>query len=134
MYAFLGVVDFWRGRRAVAASARADFEFAFWCGQTTHAARILRECRDLGIVAVVPPTTGPGAVDLLDIDAVIDAARAAGADAIHPGFGFLAENADFAEAVIVSGVSWVGPPPDAIRAMGDKAAARRLAPADRGPR
>jgi len=47
VYAFLGVADFWRERRVVAASARADFEFAYWCGQTTHTARILRECREL---------------------------------------------------------------------------------------
>ncbi|TAL13590.1 MAG: biotin/lipoyl-binding protein, partial [Chloroflexota bacterium] len=55
------------------------------------------------------------------------AARAANADAVHPGFGFLAENADFAEAVIAAGIRWVGPPPAAIRSMGDKAAARQLA-------
>ncbi|MGZ3147125.1 HEXXH motif domain-containing protein [Lentzea chajnantorensis] len=47
VYAFLGVVDFWRERRVVTASERADFEFAYWCSQTTHAARFLRECREL---------------------------------------------------------------------------------------
>ncbi|MEA2630485.1 MAG: geranyl-CoA carboxylase alpha subunit [Chloroflexota bacterium] len=91
------------------------------------ASRITRTCERLGIRAVVPSTDGPDGLDLLDIAAVIQAARAANADALHPGFGFLAENADFAEAVIAAGIRWVGPPPDAIRAMGDKAAARRLA-------
>jgi acetyl-CoA/propionyl-CoA carboxylase biotin carboxyl carrier protein len=91
------------------------------------AARITRTAVRLGIRAVVPPTDGPAAVDLLSIEAVVTAAIAAGADALHPGFGFLAENADFADAVIAAGIRWVGPPPAAIRAMGDKAAARRLA-------
>jgi acetyl/propionyl-CoA carboxylase alpha subunit len=69
----------------------------------------------------VPATEGEGALDLLDIHAVVAAARGAAADALHPGFGFLAENADFAEAVLAAGIRWVGPPPGAIRVMGDKA-------------
>ena len=91
------------------------------------AARITRTCDRLGVRSVVPPTDGPGALDLLDAGAVVNAARTSGADALHPGFGFLAENADFAEAVVAAGIRWVGPPSTAIRAMGDKAAARRLA-------
>ena len=89
--------------------------------------RIRRTCERLGIRAIAPATNGPSALDLLDIEAVVEAARRSDADAVHPGFGFLAENADFAEAVQAAGIRWVGPPPAAIRAMGDKAAARRLA-------
>jgi acetyl-CoA/propionyl-CoA carboxylase biotin carboxyl carrier protein len=91
------------------------------------AGRIARTCRRLGIEAIAPTTEGPGALDLLDVEAVVTAALTSGADAVHPGFGFLAENAAFAEAVTGAGLTWVGPPPRAIRAMGDKAAARRLA-------
>jgi excisionase family DNA binding protein len=91
------------------------------------AARIRRTCDRLGIRAVTPDTDGPHALDLLDGPAVIAAAQAAGADAVHPGFGFLAESAPFAERVIAAGLRWVGPPPAAIALMGDKAAARRLA-------
>jgi geranyl-CoA carboxylase alpha subunit len=63
----------------------------------------------------------------LSIDNIINAARVAGADAVHPGYGFLSENAKFAQAVIANSLVWIGPSPSAIAAMGDKAGARRLA-------
>src|SRR5689334_22272545 len=91
------------------------------------ATRIRRTCDRLGIQAVVPSTEGPDALDLLDGAAVVAAAIRAGADALHPGFGFLAENAEFAEQVEAGGIRWVGAPPAAFRPLGDKGAARRLA-------
>ncbi|MFT3871870.1 MAG: biotin carboxylase N-terminal domain-containing protein [Nocardioides sp.] len=63
----------------------------------------------------------------LDVDKLLSAAHTAGADAIHPGYGFLSENADFAEAVIAAGLVWIGPDPDTIRILGDKVTARRIA-------
>jgi excisionase family DNA binding protein len=116
------------GRNAPAPSPK-PIRTLFVANRGEIAARIVRTADRLGIRAVVPPTDGPGAVDLLSAQSVVAAATAAGADALHPGFGFLAENADFAEAVVATGIRWVGPPPVAIRVMGDKAAARHLAEA-----
>ena len=114
-------------RRRSARRPTTPIRTLFIANRGEIATRITRTCAKLGIRAVVPTTEGDGALDLLDIPAVVAAARAAGADALHPGFGFLAENADFAEAVLAAGIRWVGPPPEAIRLMGDKATARRLA-------
>ncbi len=69
----------------------------------------------------------------LDAAAVLEAARLAGADAIHPGYGFLAETADFADAVLAAGLRWVGPPGYAMRALGDKQGARHVAAANGVP-
>ncbi len=63
----------------------------------------------------------------LRIDKLLAAAKTAGADAVHPGYGFLSENAEFAQAVLDAGLTWVGPPPAAIRALGNKASAKNLA-------
>jgi acetyl/propionyl-CoA carboxylase alpha subunit len=104
------------------------------------AVRITRTCRRLGIdvVAVVAPgdegslharraDTVVAAPSYLDGAALVAAALEAGADAVHPGYGFLAESADFAAAVADAGLTWVGPPPEALRRAGDKLEAKRIA-------
>jgi excisionase family DNA binding protein len=101
------------------------------------AVRIARTARRLGTRSIGvhrPDERPPDGVDLalpiddyLDGEALLAVARRAGADAVHPGYGFLSENAGFATAVIDAGLRWVGPPPSAIAAMGDKAAARHTA-------
>ena len=110
------------------------------------AVRIARTCRELevGCVAVYSDVDAgarhvsaatdavhlPGvapADTYLNVEAILEAAATTGAEAIHPGYGFLAENASFAGAVSEAGLAWIGPPPEAIRAAGDKISARRLA-------
>jgi len=110
------------------------------------AVRVIRACRDHGIESVavyseedrdaIHTKTADFAFSLngitatqtyLDISKIIAAAKSSGADAIHPGYGFLSERADFAQAVIDAGLIWIGPPPAAISALGDKVSARRIA-------
>ena len=104
------------------------------------ALRIFRACRAEGIetVAVVAPDdrqslharSADSIVEVasyLDADEQVRAAQKSGADAVHPGYGFLAESADLAEAVLAAGLTWVGPPPAALRAGGDKLAAKETA-------
>ena len=110
------------------------------------AVRVIRACRDAGLASVAvyadPDRDAPFArmadeafalggntpgETYLVIDKLLDVAKRAGADAVHPGYGFLSENADFAQAVLDAGLTWIGPSPQAIRDLGDKVTARHIA-------
>jgi len=112
------------------------------------ARRIARTCRQMGVAVAtvhseadrqaphvreggesVPLGAAPARDSYLSIERVVAAARAVGADAVHPGYGFLAENADFADALQAAGIAFIGPSAQALRDFGDKAAAKRLAQA-----
>jgi acetyl-CoA/propionyl-CoA carboxylase biotin carboxyl carrier protein len=116
------------------------------------ALRVIRACRDHGLESVAIYSEedrdalhaksadsaysldGVSAKDTyLNISKIIALAKSSGADAIHPGYGFLSENADFAQAVIDAGLIWIGPSPAAISALGDKVSARRIASAAGAP-
>ena len=116
------------------------------------AVRVIRAARDAGLPSVAvyaePDAEAPhvsladeafalggqtSAESYLDFGKILDAAAKSGANAIHPGYGFLSENADFAQAVIDAGLIWIGPSPQSIRDLGDKVTARHIAARAQAP-
>ncbi len=117
------------------------------------AVRVMRSCREMGLATVAVYSDvdrgalhvsyadeayrlgpGPATESYLRGDLILEVAKRSGADAIHPGYGFLSENAAFAEACVAADVTFVGPPASAMRALGSKTKARQAADAARMPR
>ena len=124
----------------------ADFSKVLIANRGEIAVRVIRAARDEGLATVAVHADPDRASEhvrqadeafslggssaqesYLVAEKILEAARAHGADAVHPGYGFLSESAEFAEAVIDAGLVWIGPPPSAIRILGDKVSARQLA-------
>ena len=123
-----------------------DFKRVLIANRGEIALRVVRACRDASLTSIAVyaepdagapfarladealPLRGTAPADTyLDIATLLAAAGQAGAEAVHPGYGFLAEDAGFAQAVLDAGLAWIGPPPAVIRALGDKVAARAIA-------
>ena len=98
------------GVRTIAVYSEADANLPF-----------VKEADEAVLLGPAPPKDS-----YLDVARVLEAAARTGADAVHPGYGFLAESAEFAQAVVDAGLAWVGPAPESIAAMGDKISARNL--------
>src|SRR5262245_61320134 len=141
-----------RGRKASAPSWRSGvrrgcatmFERVLIANRGEIAVRVIRACQELGVRAIAVYSDvdrdalharladeahcigpAPARASYLNIEAILKVARAHGAQAIHPGYGFLSENAEFAAACDAAGIVFIGPPAEAIRTMGSKTAAKR---------